>query len=113
MAGGTVLSFSPEMINSGPRAELASRGVDLDDPDEQVTADEWLAAHRAEQDRRIARRLGSRARRRGWPWGLIAGLAAGLGAGLVGQPEAAERLSLHFGYVRELDAVAAGLLRVR
>ena len=29
--------------------ELQARGVDLDDPAEQVTADEWLAAHRAEQ----------------------------------------------------------------
>ena len=27
---------------------LQARGVDLDDPDEQVTAGEWLAAHRAE-----------------------------------------------------------------
>jgi hypothetical protein len=31
------------------RAELAARGIDLDAPAEQVTADEWLAAHRAEQ----------------------------------------------------------------
>ncbi len=29
--------------------ELQARGVDLDDPAEQVTADEWLAAHRADQ----------------------------------------------------------------
>ena len=31
------------------RAELAARGIDLDAPDEQITADEWLAAHRADQ----------------------------------------------------------------
>ncbi|MQA16132.1 MAG: AAA family ATPase [Pseudonocardiaceae bacterium] len=31
------------------RGELHARGIDLDDPAEQVTADEWLAAHRAEQ----------------------------------------------------------------
>jgi hypothetical protein len=31
------------------RAELGARGVDLDAPDEQVTAAEWLAEHRAEQ----------------------------------------------------------------
>ena len=31
------------------RAELKARGVDLDDPGERVTADEWLAAHRGEQ----------------------------------------------------------------
>ncbi len=28
---------------------LKARGVDLDDPDDRVTAEEWLAAHRAEQ----------------------------------------------------------------
>jgi len=31
------------------RAELKARGVDLDNPGDQVTAEEWLAAHRAEQ----------------------------------------------------------------
>jgi len=31
------------------RAELKARGVDLDDPDDRTTAEEWLAAHRAEQ----------------------------------------------------------------
>jgi hypothetical protein len=31
------------------RAELKARGVDLDDPGDRVTADEWLAAHRGEQ----------------------------------------------------------------
>ncbi len=31
------------------RGELLARGVDLDDPTEQVTAEQWLAAHRAEQ----------------------------------------------------------------
>jgi len=31
------------------RGALEARGIDPDDPDERVTADEWLAAHRAEQ----------------------------------------------------------------
>jgi len=31
------------------RGALQARGVDLDDPAEQVTAEEWLEAHRAEQ----------------------------------------------------------------
>ena len=31
------------------RHELRARGVDLDDPDDRTTADEWLDAHRAEQ----------------------------------------------------------------
>ena len=31
------------------RAELGNRGVDLDDPTDQVTAEEWLDAHRADQ----------------------------------------------------------------
>jgi len=31
------------------RGALQARGVNLDDPTEQVTAEEWLAAHRAEQ----------------------------------------------------------------
>jgi len=31
------------------RVELEARGVKLDDPDDHVTADEWLAAHRAAQ----------------------------------------------------------------
>jgi hypothetical protein len=31
------------------RVALGARGVDLDDPAEQITAEEWLAAHRADQ----------------------------------------------------------------
>jgi hypothetical protein len=31
------------------RIALGARGVDLDDPTEQVTAEDWLAAHRADQ----------------------------------------------------------------
>jgi hypothetical protein len=31
------------------RVALGARGIDLDDPAEQVTAAEWLAAHRADQ----------------------------------------------------------------
>ncbi|MFN2496706.1 MAG: hypothetical protein ABR608_12480, partial [Pseudonocardiaceae bacterium] len=31
------------------RGALEARGIDPDDPDGRVTADEWLAAHRAEQ----------------------------------------------------------------
>ena len=31
------------------RTELRARGIDPDDPDDRVTAEEWLAAHRAEQ----------------------------------------------------------------
>lgn len=31
------------------KAELGARGVALDDPDDQVTAEEWLAAHRGDQ----------------------------------------------------------------
>jgi len=30
------------------RGALAARGIDLDDPDERITAEEWLAAHRAD-----------------------------------------------------------------
>jgi hypothetical protein len=40
-----------ETRNAADRARVAlgARGVDLDDPAEQVTAGEWLAAHRADQ----------------------------------------------------------------
>jgi len=39
------------------RAELAARGIDPDDPAEQVTAQEWLDAHRATQDVEDAERV--------------------------------------------------------
>ncbi len=32
------------------RTELRARGIDPDDPDDRVTAEEWFDAHRAEQD---------------------------------------------------------------
>jgi hypothetical protein len=39
------------------KAELGARGIVLDDPDELVTAEEWLAAHHADQTAEDATRL--------------------------------------------------------
>ncbi|OJY42326.1 MobF family relaxase [Pseudonocardia sp. 73-21] len=50
-ARGTWFAHSAKSreIHDRARAELRARGVDPDDPDDRVTAQEWLEAHRAEQ----------------------------------------------------------------
>src|SRR6185503_440474 len=40
------------------RTELRARGIDPDDPDDRVTAEEWIASHREEQaDAEVTREI--------------------------------------------------------